>query len=74
MTTRWQVHRQALSRAAWTAAKVTQAGASLSPPQQEEGKGTQGEREHTRLGENREALHQRVLKASGDLGHYVNNY
>ena len=27
MTTRWQVHRQALSRAAWTAGKVPQAGA-----------------------------------------------
>ena len=33
MTTRWQVHRQALSCAAWTAGKVPQAGASLSPPQ-----------------------------------------
>ena len=33
MTTRGQVHRQALSCAAWTAGKVPQAGASLSPPQ-----------------------------------------
>lgn len=50
--------------------KVPQAGFLWGPfLEGEEGKGTQGERELTRLGETGEALHQRTLKASGDLGH-----